>query len=203
MDLKPDLLIAPQAGTKKEALARLAHLDIPVFVDDSRNLDDIRDVLRKLGRLLDREIQAEEIIEQFDERRTSVQQRIRTQGTPSVLFAVGSSPLVVAGGKSFLGSLIREARGRNIAENERMPFPKLSMEEVLRNDPDIILVLDKECPSDRCLEGWRRHHRLKAVRAGRIYVMEGDLMARPSPRIVEGLWQLAKILHPEAFAVKE
>lgn len=203
MDLKPDLIIAPQAGTKKETLARLAHLDIPIFVDDSRNLDDIRDVLRKLGRLLDREIEAEEIIKQFDERRTSVQQRIRTQGTPSVLFAVGSSPLVVAGGKSFLGSLIREAGGRNMAENERIPFPKLSMEEVLRKDPDIILVLDKECPSDRCIEGWRRHHRLKAVRAGRIYVMEGDLMARPSPRIAEGLWQLAKILHPKAFAVKE
>lgn len=102
-----------------------------------------------------------------------------------------------------MGSLIREAGGRNIAEKERIPFPKLSIEEVLRNDPDIILVLDKECPSDRCLEGWRRHHRLKAVRAGRIYVMEGDLMARPSPRIVEGLWQLTKILHPEAFAVNE
>jgi iron complex transport system substrate-binding protein len=203
MDSKPDLVIAPKAGIKNEVLTRLARLDIPVFVDDSRNLDDIRDLVRKLGLLLDRETEAERIIEQFDQRRTSAQQLIRTQPTPLVLFAVGSSPLVVAGGKSFLGSLIREAGGKNIAENERIPFPKLSIEEVLRKDPDIILVLDKECTSDRCIEGWRRHRRLKAVRAGRVYVMEGDLMARPSPRIVEGLWQLTKILHPEAFSMKE
>ena len=119
---------------------------------------------------------------------------------PTVLFAVGLAPLVVAGGNSFLGSMIREAGGKNIAEKERTPFPKFSIEEVLRRDPDFILVLDKECLGDKCVATWKRHSRLKAVREGKIYVMEGDLMARPSPRIGEGLLQLAKILHPAAFA---
>lgn len=202
MDMNPDLILAPQAGTKKEVLARFADLNFPVFVDDSRNLDDIRDLVMKLGRLLDREPEAKHLVEDFLRSRSKVQERIRTEKEPTVLFAVGLAPLVVAGGNSFLGSMIREAGGRNIAENERVPFPKFSIEEVLRKDPDIILVLDKECPQEKCMALWKRHRHLKAVKQERIYVLQGDLMARPSPRIGEGLAQLARILHPAAFAAQ-
>jgi iron complex transport system substrate-binding protein len=202
MNLNPDLILAPQAGTRKEVITRLADLNLPVFVDDSHNLEDIRDLLFKLGHLLGRETQARHIVDEFDRVRSKVKERIKTQNEPSVLFAVGLAPLVVAGGNSFLGSMIREAGGRNIAETERTPFPKFSIEEVLRQDPDFILVLDKECPGDKCVEMWKRHRHLKAVREGKIYVLEGDLMARPSPRIGDGLMQLARILHPTAFALK-
>lgn len=201
--LKPDLVLAPLAGTKGETLARLAALGIPVFVDDSKNLDDIRDVVSGLGVLLERETEAKKCIVQFDRVRLDVHKRIRALHRPSVLLAVGSSPLVAASGKSFLGSLILEAGGKNIVETERVPFPKFSIEEVLRKDPDFILVLDKECAKDRCMEGWTRHRNLKAVRTGRIHVVDADLVARPSPRIGEALRQLAEILNPDAFVQDE
>ncbi len=199
IDLKPDLVLAPKDGTKKRMVTRLTDLGIPVFVEDCRNLDDISDLIQRLGRILDREREAARTIEQFDQQRKLVRERIQARKKPSVLFAVGSSPLVVVGGKSFLGCLIREAGGINVAENERIPFPKLSIEEVITKDPDIILVLDKELPKERCIETWSRHRSLKAVREGRIHVMNADLLARPSPRIVDGLRQLARIFHPSAF----
>lgn len=203
IDLKPDLVLAPQSEIRAEVISRLTALGIPVFIDDTRNLDDIRELISRLGHLLRRATDATKCIERFDRLRARVLKRIQNANTPTVLIAVGSAPLVAASGKSFLGSLILEAGGRNIVENTHIQFPKFSIEEVLRKDPDFILVLDKECEGQRCIEGWKRHWNLRAVKTGRLHVMDADLMARPSPRIVEGLYQLAKILHPNAFPLDQ
>jgi len=197
MALRPDLVCATKTGVREELVHRLSELRIPVFVDDSRSLDDICLLLKRLGTLLGRETEADKLVQEFQKRREVIRRRIEGAVKPSVLFAVGVRPLVVAGGKSFLGALIREAGGQNIAENESIPFPRYSFEEVNKRDPDLILVLDKECRDEECLDQLRRYSTLRAVTNSRVYSMDADLMARPAPRILEGLELLAAIFHPE------
>lgn len=194
---RPDLVLTNRTSTRKQTVTRLEKMGIPVFVGDTGTIDDIALLISRLGTLLGQESQAVRLVDDLQKRKTAIQERIPESNKPTVLFAVGTQPLVVAGGKSFLGSLIRDAGGINIAENIPRPFVRYSMEEVIKKDPEIILILDKDCTGERCVEQWRRHAVLRAVRNGRIYPLDADLMARPSPRIMEGLELFTSILYPD------
>jgi len=195
--LRPDLVLCPETGMRKEVVDRLTELGISTFVDSSKTLNDIIRLLERLGVILGRESEAHTIVQQFQLRRQAVRERVDHAGKPLVLFVVGIRPLVLAGGRSFIGSLIREAGGVNVAEKGDVPYPKFSMEEVVRRDPDIIIVLNKECREDECFNEWRKHPDLRAVKNNKIYQLDADLIARPSARIMDALEQLAAILHPK------
>ena len=94
---------------------------------------------------------------------------------------------MVAGGKSFLGSLVREAGGSNIAENTTVEYPKFSIEEVIRCDPHVIFMLDKECHGEDCVKQWKDHGYLKAVKNNRVYELDADLISPPGVRTIEAL----------------
>jgi iron complex transport system substrate-binding protein len=177
----------------------LTELGIPAFVDNSKTLDEIVHLVNRLGTILGRESDARTVAQQFQRRRQAVRERVDHVTKPLILFAVGIRPLVLAGGRSFIGSLIREAGGVNVAEDSAVPYPKFSMEEVAKRDPDIIIVLNKECRGDECFNEWQRHQALSAVRNNQIYELDADLVARASARIMGALEQLAAIFHPEIF----
>lgn len=194
----PDLVVTTKRGAKEEHARRLQSIGIPVFVSECKNIDDIEVLVERLGRLFHREEQASRIIAEIRETREAVQNAGKGRSAPRVLFAVGMRPLVAAGGSSFIGALIREAGGVNIMEDISIPYPKINPEHVLRSDPEIIITLDKECASpDTCLKQWHTMPGVDAVRNGRIFFLEGDLMARPSPRITAALKRLGEVLHPE------
>jgi iron complex transport system substrate-binding protein len=93
------------------------------------------------------------------------------------------------------------AGGENIAENAKGKHPLLSMEEVMARDPQVIILssmLSNE-PMTAQKQWWARYGEISAVRTGRIYVIQADLILRPSPRIVDGLAEMAKAIHPEAY----
>jgi iron complex transport system substrate-binding protein len=192
---RPDLVLTNRSATRKEVVRRLDVIGIPVFVADTKTIDGICRVLTRVGTLLDREKRSSEIVAEIGRRRRAIQDQLPASKKPTVLFAVGTRPLVAAGGKSFIGALVREAGGINIAEDAAKPFARYSIEEVIRRDPDVILVLNKECTGEQCIELWREHAVLTAVRTGRVYALDADLMARPSPRIMDGLEELAGIFH--------
>lgn len=199
--LRPDLVLTTQTAVRKEVVERLKGLGIPVFVDDSGSLDAVLSLIRRVGILLSREAEAGALVRALEERRDAIRKQISGASAPLVLFAVGVRPLVVASGKSFIGALLREANAANIAEDEAIPFPRFSMEEVIKKDPDVILMLDKECPDRaRCREQWTRYPQLRAVRNGRVHALDADLMARPGAGIMECLESLAALLHPEVVS---
>ena len=197
--LRPDLVLSPETGMRKEVVVRLTEIGIPTFVDNSNTLDEIVHSIERLGTILGRESDAKTVAEQFQRRRQAVRKRVQHASKPLILFVVGIRPLVLAGGRSFIGSLIREAGGVNVAEEAAVPHPKFSMEEVAKRDPDIIIVLNKDCRDDECFKEWQRHPDLRATNNSQIYQIDADLIARPSARIMDALEQLVAILHPKDF----
>ncbi|MGC9029514.1 MAG: ABC transporter substrate-binding protein [Desulfomonilaceae bacterium] len=198
ISLKPDLVLATKLGLREEIVERLTELGIPVFVDDSKSVDDVCHLMERLGRLFHREKEAASAIEDIQRRRRGLQARLKGLPRPSVLFAVGVKPLVVAGGQSFLGSLIREAGGVNIAEDIAIPYARFSFEEVIKKDPEYILVLDKECKEQECVDHFKRYPMLRAVRDGKVASVDADLVARAAPAVIEAVELIAKTLHPHA-----
>src|SRR5271157_611923 len=95
--LRPDLVLSPETGMRKEFVDRLAELGIPTFVDNSETLDEIVHLLNRLGTILGRESDAKTVAQQFQHRRQAVRERVDHVSKPLILFAVGIRPLVLAG----------------------------------------------------------------------------------------------------------
>ncbi|MFH0825455.1 MAG: helical backbone metal receptor [Pseudomonadota bacterium] len=197
ISLRPDLVLCPYVGMRPEVMTRLTELGIPVFVDYCKNLDEIASLTRNLGSMLGKKEHAETLLRIFQQRRSAVAARVEHLQKPVILFVVGIRPLVTAGGKSFVGSLIREAGGVNVAESAFIPYPRYSMEEVTRHDPDVIVVVNKECRGSDCFDRWKGNETLTAIKTNRTYQMEANLITRPTLKIIEALERLAAILHPE------
>jgi iron complex transport system substrate-binding protein len=108
--------------------------------------------------------------------------------------------LYTVGPGSFLNDLITLAGGTNIAAGATSAYPTISTEEVIKADPDVIVLDDAAfgttVDSIAKRPGWAA---LSAVKNGRVYPLDPNLMSRPGPRIAEAAQVLAQLIHPELF----
>ena len=144
---------------------------------------------------------AQTLVEAMRAKRVGVQERIAGRPRLRVLHAMSVDPLISSGKGTFVHDLIVLAGGENIAADAKGKHPLLSMEEVITRDPQVILLssmLSNE-PMTAQKQALARYREISAVRAGRILVIQADLILRPSPRIVDGLGEVARAIHPEAF----
>src|SRR5437899_2458630 len=91
--------------------------------------------------------------------------------------------------------------GENIVGRAQAPYPKVSVEEVLRQDPEVILfpVGAAEGIPEAEQQFWRRWPNLSAVSHNRLHPIKGELINRPGPRVIDGTELMARYLHPELF----
>ncbi|MFC2003252.1 ABC transporter substrate-binding protein [Chloroflexota bacterium] len=107
-----------------------------------------------------------------------------------------------AGPGSFVDSLITLAGGENIAATALAPWIQFSIEEVVSSDPEVIIVDASHGSAVVSIEELRRHpiwREITAIKQGRIYPIDGDLVNRSGPRIVQGLEEMARMIQPELF----
>ena len=201
LSLKPDLIIATGAGNTQEMVERLEKLGIPTFVIFPQDFDGILRSINDLGHLLNREKEAQQITEGMRVRRQRVMALTQGLYRPRVFLQIGEAPIVTVGKGSFADDLIYLAGGENIAGGEKKMYPRLGMEEILKRSPEVIIVssMNPKGNYEKALQEWTRWKTLPAVQQGRIYLVDSDLIDRPSPRIIEGLEEIARILHPEKF----
>ena len=139
------------------------------------------------------------IIREMMKRKGRIIQLTRGRNKPKVFLQIGTAPIVTVGRGSFADDLISLAGGLNIAGGESLKYPRYSIEEVLIKAPDVIIItsMDPKGDSQKLAEQWNRWKTIPAVRQGRVFVIDSDLVDLPSPRIIDGLEAIAGILHPE------
>jgi len=202
VSLKPDLIIATGVGNTRDMVHRLGDLGLPTYVIFPRNFSGILESIQHLGQVVGREKEAAAIVREMKRRRDRVVELTRNAYRPRVCLLIGEAPIVTAGKGSFADDLLRLAGGENIAGNEKEMYPRLGMETVLQRAPEVILIssMNPKGEYDKTLQQWSRWKTIPAVRDNRLHVLDSDLIDRPSPRIIEGLEEIAKILHPEVFS---
>ena len=106
---------------------------------------------------------------------------------------------MTVGPGSYIHHLFELAGARNAAERAEAPYPRLTMEEVLKQNPEILLfpVGEHEGISLSDQDAWKRWDSLRAVQQGRLVQISSDLLNRPGPRVVEALKILVRVIHPE------
>ncbi len=199
--LKPDLIIATGSGNTRDMVDRLEKLGFTAYVIYPKNFSGILKSIGHLGQVVSREKEARGIVEGMRKR----SQRLigLTQGLPKpkVFIQIGDAPMVTVGKGSFADDLIRLAGGENIAGKEKEVYPRIGIEEILKRSPDVIVIssMNPRGNYQKILQEWSRWRSISAVKNGRLHLIDSDLLDRPSPRIIDGLEELARILHPERF----
>lgn len=199
--LRPELIVAPKSFLRVDLLNRLEQLKIPTFLLDPRTVEDILTHVRVLGRMVGRVPESLKVSESIRKKITRLTERLTGRRRPTLLFVLNTDPLMTVGPGSYIHQLIELAGARNAAESAGTPYPRLSIEEVLRRNPEFLLF-----PMGR-FEGipqaeqdqWRRWTSLEAVKRNQLVQINADVLNRPGPRVIEGLESLVRILHPDVI----
>ena len=192
----PDLVIAWRDVEGRALVERLADLGIPVYASRLEDIGTALTTITRVGALLGEAARADSLRASIEARLDSVRLAAPADGRPSVLYLVGGDPPYAPGPGTFVHELIELAGGVNLLADLADGWHSVSVEEVVRRDPDVIVipVHDAEAGSaDRLAQrpGWRD---LPAVRAGRIHEVDGELFGRPGPRLDEAAAALADLL---------
>ena len=199
--LEPDLILAPRELLRVDILGKLEQLQIPTYILDATTVADVLARIQTLGRILEASAAADDVVHRMQKHIGEIKARTARLSRPRVLYVLNSEPLITIGPGSYLQEAIEIAGGSNVAARARVAYPRLSMEAVLQEDPEVILF-----PTGRAegiVEGeeerWQRWTTLSAIRLKQLRRVPNELLNRPGPRIVQGIEALARAIHPEAF----
>jgi len=189
--LKPDLVLATVDGNSKDQIARLTEMGIAVVVVSSKTLEEVGDSMRLVGRSIGMESQGSEMASQFLLGVSRIRERAKGRTlSPKVLIQVGDDPLVVAGASSFVSQSLVAIGAKNLYGESGPAYPRPALEDVVRRNPDSILILtmgtDEE-PYRKSAEKWGSFKKLAAVREGKVRIVKGDTIVRPTLRLLEGM----------------
>jgi len=189
LSLHPDLVLMPEGGTTVWSLARGG---AAVWAGSARKFEDVFRVIEETGKLVGRPREASELASRLRAEIASVEASVRTLPPVSVYYELDSNPYSV-GPASFIGVLLTKAGGKNIVPPALGDFPKLNPELIVASDPAVIIGASLDEIARR--PGFRG---LSAVRNRRVYNWspeEAHLLARPGPRLSQGVRALARYLH--------
>lgn len=205
LKLKPDLIVLRGANRGVEQICRDGN--IRLYRDRTERFDDIGRTLDELAALLGCPEKSADVRAQMKSRVDAIQRAVAGRPRPRVLMTLARRPdslgEIMTGSKmSFVNELITYAGGENVFAEMSLDYPRVSPEAILAARPDVILEAMPETPPSDALaasvrEQWARIGPLPAVKSGRIHILHDENCLIPSPRIVDIIEKVARLLHPE------
>ena len=198
--LEPDLVLAT-GGVQLSIVQQFESYDLTVVTLDPEDLEDVVDNILLVGEITGEDEAATELAGNMEQRIDRIVNMMENvENKPRVYYEVWWDPLMSAGSGTWINDLIGIAGGVNIFSDVEIEYPEINSESVIVNDPEIIMIpvgyMGGEGEEIAKRPGWEV---ITAIKNDRIYIVNEDLLYKPGPRIVDGLENLAKIIHPELF----
>jgi len=202
--LEPDLILATRIHSKT-VIPALEELDLTVLALAPSSLDELMSNITLVGKITGQDKIASRLVNDLEERIEAVAnktQNLAPDQRPRVFFLTWHDPLWTRGKDTSVDEIISKAGGQNIAY-DLSGDKTIDLETVLHRDPQVIIAAVKMgTGEDLPWQYVRTETRLKNTKAllnNRVYKIDGDLIHRPSPRLVKALEQVAQFIHPELF----
>jgi iron complex transport system substrate-binding protein len=205
VSLQPDLVLAAQINTA-EQVKTLEDLGLTVYyLANPKELEGLYSNLQTVARLTGRGAETEVLIAELQTRASAVEEKIAAvTDRPLIFYELDSTDPnapYTSGPGTFIDLLINMAGGENLGHDMDGEWVQVSVEDLITRNPDVILLGDYVWggvkPEDVAARpGWQA---IAAVQNGQVLPFDDNLVSRPGPRLVEGLEELAKLLHPELF----
>jgi iron complex transport system substrate-binding protein len=182
----------------------LNDLGLSVYGINPKGFDGVINTIHHLGEIVGKRDEERKIVTAMRTKRENILALTQSLPKPRVFFQVGEAPIITVGRETLANDLIRLAGGRSISENEAINYPHYSIETIMLKAPEVIIISSMESKRDylNSVKKWQNWKSIPAVKMNAIYVVDSNLVDRPSPRIVEGLEAMLRIIHPEALGEK-
>lgn len=203
--LEPDLILA-ESIHEKTVLPALEKLGLTVIVMSATSLDAVLRDIALIGQINGKSKSAAKLVDDLKRRIDAV--TAKTEGLspaerPRVMYACWHAPIWTLGSNTFINDLIGKAGGANVFADDFEKSRVVSLEAIIQENPQVIIVSGMGTTGDLVYNNIKKESRLAgidAIRTNRVYkISDADLIERPGPRIVDGLEEVARLLHPEIF----
>jgi cobalamin transport system substrate-binding protein len=192
---KPDLIVASDTVNERDLSRLAAAARAQVYLAPGDSIRQVERAITQLGLLTGTPVRARTLVGTIERKRQAVDAALA--GAPVVDVFVDTGLMTTPPDHSLVGDIIREARARNVAGDAAEAGP-VDPPELARLDPDVYAVTSDTQTTLADLRKSPQTRRLRAVRKGRFVVLDSDLLV-PGPRIGDGISQVARLLHPNAF----
>ncbi|MGD9189425.1 MAG: cobalamin-binding protein [Desulfobacteraceae bacterium] len=199
--LKPDLCIGVKAGNPLSVVTRLQAMGIPFYAVHPVDLETVMLSIETIGDLLGASQAAAQTTAAMRKRIDRVKTIVAAADRkPRVFVQIGVSPIVSVGSQTFIHQLVTLAGGTNVAAGNT-PYPRFSREQVISLAPDIMVItsMARATVFEKVKAEWMQWSAIPAVRTQAVFIAPTNIFDRPTPRLVEGLEQMARYIHPKLF----
>ena len=206
--IQPDLVLTAPIH-EKTVLPALENAGLTVIAMSAISLDNVLEDITLVGHITGKSKTATQLVDGLRARIEAVTAKTESL-TPEeqrkVLYVCWYDPITTMGSETFIDDLIQKAGGVNIFAEEFEKSRVVSLEEIIGRNPQVIVVSGMGVAATRTYNSIKTEPRLSGVDAiaeGHIYEIDGNLIERPGPRIVDGLELVAKFIYPEIFGTPE
>lgn len=206
--MKPDLVLVH--AEQKQALAQLAGLGIPTLALRNTSLEETLGSAREIGVALGIADAGTALGQSLRAQLAAIEKRTAGKPRRTLLFVVGRTPgqlggMIAVGKGSFLNEVIRIAGGRNVLADSPVTYPRISIEAVMRLDPDVIVDMGDMAVTTGVTEQhiravvqlWRDQPGIRAAAKNNVFAVAADIFVVPGPRISQAAEAFARMMHPE------
>jgi iron complex transport system substrate-binding protein len=192
---RPELVLLSASDDNRDAARRRRAAGVATAAYRVDRIADFRRVTLALGALTGDSLAARATVDSVDATIARVRAATASLPRPTVFWPLYDQPLLATGGGSFLDELIDVAGGNNIYGFMPEPSPRIAVEDLLKRDPDVILLSPESRARYVADPRWRA---LRAVRENRLLAVDTTVVYRPGPRLGEAARSIARLLHPDA-----
>lgn len=189
----PDLVVLYASDDNRAAYDRLRQAGIATVAFKIDSIVQFARDTRLLGRLTGDSARAAMTVDTVEATLARVRAATKSLPHPTVFLHAWDKPIIALGGGSFMSELIDIAGARNIYADIPGPSATVALEDVVRRNPDYMLVSPDAAPKVRASASWQT---IPAVRAGRLLVYDTLLVGRPSVLLGAAATSLAELIHP-------
>lgn len=184
--LNPDLIIAWKSGNPDSQVKELIRLGFKVYFNEPRQLEDVAQSLRQLGRLLATEAIANPVAREYEQRLSALRNQYKNRAKVRVFYQVWKEPLFTVNGEHIISRVIELCGGVNVFSDLKVLAPNIDKEAVIAENPDVIVAGMNDSRLD-WLSIWKQWTSINAVKNNHLYAIDADLIVRHTPRILLGV----------------
>ena len=199
IELEPDLVVNYGPGNEEEN-KRLEEAGIKYVGFLPESIDAVLHTIIGIGQLTGTVDEAKVLTDNMIEKKDEVLSKIKGAETKKVFYEIWHDPLMAAGAGSFFDELITLAGGENIAKDADGEYPQFDLEQLIERNPEVYLTsADMPEKTPESIKERPGYGDIDAIINGNVYVLDGNILSRPGPRIIDALEIVAKSIHPEKF----
>lgn len=185
LSFKPDLVVAWSSANNSQQLKQLEKFNIPVYRSEPRTLSDISKTIRNLGVLTGYQQKASQVANTFDQRLKKLQDENKNKTELNAFYQVWHQPVYTINGQHVISKVMRLCKLKNVFENSIIIAPKVTVESVIKYNPDLIIASGMASAQPEWLDQWREWPAIRAVEQDNLFFIPPDLIQRQSIRLLD------------------